>query len=82
LELVGRAKRETVEHELIARDEALDTRIARGLRPSRRHWPAFEINRFERLLHMQRARLSIRIDSVPIKESVGGVACLLDLGDE
>ena len=70
-----------VEQEEVARHEPLHGGIGRALRLHGRD-RAEAADRLDAGIHVQRPRLAVGAGSVPVEESVGHVARLLDLGDQ
>ena len=79
--LLRRVEVPAVEDELVARDEPLDVRAIGRLRNLRRDGPAAIVDRVERLLNVERPRLAVAVEAVPIEEAKRRVARLLDFGD-
>src|SRR5205807_9970411 len=52
------------------------------VRANRLHRTTFPVDARQGLLHMQRPRLSMRIDAIPVKQAKGGIAGLLHFGHQ
>ena len=78
----GRAKPQAVENEFVALDEVFDIVIACCGGRDWVHWAAGVVGYIERLLDVKLARFAVAVDAVPIEQPIGGVAGLLDFGDQ
>jgi hypothetical protein len=71
----------TFQHELVAGNQSLDLGLGGALRLHGRDGAQREVDRLKPLLDVQRARLTIESDPIPIEETIGDVARLLNLGN-
>jgi hypothetical protein len=81
-ELVRLAKPQAVEDEFVTGDEALDVRTIGGQRFDRVYGAAREVDCFECLRDVERAWFAVGVDAIPITKAEGGIAGLLDFGNE
>lgn len=72
----------SVEHELLAGNEAGDVRLVSGLSRCGLDRAASIVNRLHAVFDVQGARVAVDVEAAPIRETKGVVAHLLDFGHE
>ena len=78
----GWSKSPAIDDEFFACHQTADPRTVGGLGLHRIDRPTLEINNRQALLDVQRARLAVGADAVPVEEAERGIAGLLHFGDQ